>query len=94
MARLFTMPDNDIEFMLQEISKINMLWHENPKFLDNFKKVAPTLKRLYVKWCTRYTFTSRSQPWNRYATCPYIVWWMYMYIHNSLHDALPLLYVL
>ena len=25
-----------------------MLWHENPKFLDNFKKVAPTLKRLYV----------------------------------------------
>ena len=32
----------------QDISKINMLWHENPKFLDNFKKVAPTLKRLYV----------------------------------------------
>ncbi len=31
-----------------DISKINMMWHENPKFLDNFKKVAPTLKRLYV----------------------------------------------
>tara|TARA_A100001201_G_scaffold31234_4_gene33781 strand:- start:392 stop:1360 length:969 start_codon:yes stop_codon:yes gene_type:complete len=31
-----------------EISKINMMWHENPKFLDNFKKIAPTLKRLYV----------------------------------------------
>ena len=30
------------------ISKINMMWHENPQFLDNFKKVAPTLKRLYV----------------------------------------------
>ena len=31
-----------------DISKINMMWHENPKFLDNFKKIAPTLKRLYV----------------------------------------------
>ena len=31
-----------------DISKIDMMWHENPKFLDNFKKVAPTLKRLYV----------------------------------------------
>ena len=31
-----------------DISKINMMWHENPKFLENFKKVAPTLKRLYV----------------------------------------------
>ena len=31
-----------------DISKIDMMWHENPKFLENFKKVAPTLKRLYV----------------------------------------------
>jgi len=31
-----------------DISKINMMWHENPKFLENFKKIAPTLKRLYV----------------------------------------------
>ena len=31
-----------------DISKINMMWHENSKFLDNFKKIAPTLKRLYV----------------------------------------------
>ena len=31
-----------------DISKVNMMWHENPKFLENFKKVAPTLKRLYV----------------------------------------------
>jgi len=30
------------------ISKIDMMWHENPKFLENFKEVAPTLKRLYV----------------------------------------------
>ena len=31
-----------------DISKIDMMWHENPKFLENFKKVAPKLKRLYV----------------------------------------------
>jgi MoaA/NifB/PqqE/SkfB family radical SAM enzyme/glutaredoxin-related protein len=31
-----------------DISKIDMMWHENDKFLENFKKIAPTLKRLYV----------------------------------------------
>ena len=31
-----------------DISKINMMWHEDPKFLENFKKVASKLKRLYV----------------------------------------------
>ena len=31
-----------------DISKIDMMWHENPRFLENFKKVAPKLKRLYV----------------------------------------------
>jgi len=53
--RLVLLEKEDIPYWLSEswqdeklAAKENMLWYEDEQFLDNFKKVAPNLQRLYV----------------------------------------------
>jgi MoaA/NifB/PqqE/SkfB family radical SAM enzyme len=53
--RLVLLEKKDIPYWLSEswqdeksVKKENMLWYEDEKFLNNFKKIAPNLKRLYV----------------------------------------------